>query len=50
MKKPNGYWTKERVFKKANEYKTRSEFKKGCKTAYYSAHKNGWIDELFPKS
>ena len=44
--KPNGYWTKERVFKKAKEYKTRCEFYKGCPRAYEVVRKNGWLDEM----
>ena len=44
--KPNGYWTKERVFKKAKEYQTRCEFYKGCPRAYTIALKNGWLDEM----
>lgn len=49
-KKPNDYWNIwENVFEEARKYKTREDFKKGCQSAYHSAHKNGWIDELFPK-
>ena len=46
MKRPRGYWTKERVFEKAREYKTKSEFKKGCGTAYKIARINGWLEEM----
>ena len=49
MRKPKGYWTKEKVFEKAREYNTRKEFSKGCATAYQVARKNKWLDELFPK-
>lgn len=46
-RKPNGYWNnKENVFKAAKKYKSRSEFQKGCVTAYKSACKNGWLDEM----
>lgn len=48
-KRPNGYWTKERVFEEAMKYKIRREFKKGCESAYAIACRNKWIDELFPK-
>lgn len=51
IRKPKNYWNNlEIVFEEARKYSTRGDFKKGCITAYYSAHKNGWIDELFPKS
>ena len=46
MKKPNGYWTKERVFEKASEYKTKFEFFKGCASAYEIARKNKWLEEM----
>ena len=46
--KPNGYWNKETVFAEAKQYKTRSEFKKNCVSAYSASLKNGWIDILFP--
>ena len=45
-RKPNNYWTKERVFEKAREYKTRGEFWKGCGTAYNLARWNGWLEEM----
>lgn len=51
IRKPNGYWNNwEIVFEEARKYSTRGDFKKGCQTAYHAAHRNGWIDELFPKS
>ena len=46
MKRPRGYWTKEKVFEKAREYKARSEFCKGCPRAYKVALKNGWLEEM----
>ena len=45
-RKPNNYWTKERVFEKAREYKTRGEFWKCCGTAYNLARWNGWLEEM----
>ena len=42
-----GKWTKEAVFEKANEYNTRSEFAKGCSSAYDAARRNGWLKEIF---
>ena len=44
--KPNGYWTKENVFVEARKYQTKSEFKKGCVSAYIVARKNGWLSEM----
>lgn len=45
-RKPNGYWTKERVFEEARKYTTRTAFKNGGCGAYTVACKNGWIDEM----
>lgn len=45
-KHPNGYWTKERVFEEGLKYSTRSEFKKGCSSAYHVAVKKEWITEM----
>ena len=46
MKKPNGYWTKERCHKEALKYSIRKEFVKGSSGAYNAAYKNGWLDEI----
>lgn len=35
--KPNGYWTKDRVFEESKKYKTFKEFKKGSIGAYLAA-------------
>ena len=43
---PNGFWTKENVFTEAKKYKTRTEFQKGCSSAYVVARVNGWLDEM----
>ncbi len=40
-------WTKENCFAKAQECKTRGEFKKKYPNAYGAALDNGWLDELF---
>lgn len=45
-KKPNGYWTKEKVFEEARKYSTRKEFSKGCNSAYVIARKSGWLNEM----
>jgi hypothetical protein len=42
---PNGYWTKERVFTDAMQYKSRSEWRKKSSAATTIADKNGWFDE-----
>ena len=49
LRKPAGYWTKDRVFEEARKYQTRKIFEKGSSRAYEVARKNGWLDELFPK-
>ena len=41
-------WTDEAIVKEALKYKTRSEFQKGCVSAYNAAHKSGRFDELCP--
>lgn len=46
MKKPKGYWTKERVFEEAKKYQTRMDFKNGSMTAYSVACKNKWINKM----
>ena len=46
VRKPNGYWTKERVFEEARKYKTKEEFKKCCGSANDAARRNGWIPEM----
>ena len=46
MKKPRNYWTKEKVFEEAKKYQSRSEFQKGCMSAYIVARKYKWIDEM----
>ena len=46
MKRPNGYWIKERVFEESKKYETRNEFQKGCGSAYEIARRNGWLSEM----
>ena len=45
MKKPNGYWTKERCHDEAKRFNSRAEFSKECGVAYNVAKKNGWLDD-----
>lgn len=41
------YWTKEMCLKDAQKHGTRTEWQlKGSKSAYNSAYKNGWLDEI----
>lgn len=44
----SGKWTRNKtaVFEKSKEYKTRSEFKKGCPGAYNVAYRNDWLKEM----
>ena len=49
LKKPSGYWTKERCTLEAKKYKKRNKFKKGSGSAFDSACRNGWLDGFFPK-
>ena len=47
MKKPKGYWTKERCREAALRYRTRGKFQNGPDSgAYQAARKKGWLDEL----
>lgn len=40
------YWTKDRCFEESLKYKYRSEFQKKSQSAYRSAQKNGWLNEV----
>ena len=44
--KEPGYWTKERCHAESLKYKHRKEFQKGCCSAYNTALKNKWLDEI----
>jgi hypothetical protein len=49
--KLKGYWcNKENTFAESKKYQTRGEFRKCNSSAYGVACKNGWLDELFPKT
>lgn len=39
-------WSKEKCFKEAKKYKTRSEFQKNAPQAYHLSIANGWIDNM----
>lgn len=45
IKKPNGYWTKERCEAEARKYHTKGDFLMGCSGAHSAAVKNGWLDD-----
>lgn len=45
-KKPNGYWTYERVLKDAKQYTSRKEFMQKSCSAYGKAQKMGWLDKV----
>lgn len=45
-KKSNGYWTKERCAEESIKYNLKSQFKKLSRSAFASAQRNGWLDEL----
>lgn len=40
-----GSWTKERCYKEAEQYTSKSDFQKGCASAYKVAVENGWIED-----
>ncbi len=44
--RPMGYWDKERCRERAADYNSKSEFSKGCPSAYGAAQKNGWLDDI----
>lgn len=46
INKPNGYWTKERVFEEARKYTMKHLFSKGCRGAYGAAERNRWLEEM----
>lgn len=41
-----GYWTKERCRVEALKYKSRSDFRFNCKSAYGAAWAHGWLDDI----
>jgi superfamily II DNA or RNA helicase len=45
LRKPNGYWTKERCKSDAKRFKTRSGWERKSKSASSIARKNGWTEE-----
>jgi hypothetical protein len=45
LKKPNGYWNRERCEEEARKYKSKGEFLKGCSAAHHAAVVNGWLND-----
>lgn len=43
---PKNYWTKERCAGEAIKYSSRKKFATNSNSAYQSAKKNGWLDEI----
>ena len=46
IRKPNGYWTKEKCREEALKYEKRLEFQKKSSRAYSISRKNKWLDEI----
>ena len=46
IRKPNGYWTRERCEGESRKYHTKKEFVKGCPAAHHAAVVNGWLDDF----
>ena len=46
LKKPAGYWTKERCKEEALIYKTKSDFLRNSSVAYMVSNKNCWSNEI----
>jgi hypothetical protein len=47
VKRPNGYWTKEKCREEAIKFLTRSEIQKCSSAVYKTIMQNNWDDELF---
>ena len=46
LKKPDGYWNKERCAKEAMKYQVPGDFFRESKGAYGAAQRNRWLDEI----
>ena len=42
---PAGFWTYEKCYNAAKDYKTRDEFNKNNSKAFTAAYRNGWLDD-----
>jgi predicted GIY-YIG superfamily endonuclease len=45
LRKPNGYWTKERCIEDAKKYQTRANWQYKSRRIYSQALKNKWVDD-----
>lgn len=45
-RKPNNYWTKERVMEFARQFSTKSEWWQTDRSSYVTAQEKGWIKEM----
>lgn len=43
---PRGFWTKERCHKEALKYTTKVDFRAGCHSAYQTASREGWLNDI----
>jgi isopentenyldiphosphate isomerase len=46
LKKPNGYWTKEKCKDIAEKYITKTDFMKNDRKAYDTSYNKGWLNEI----
>ena len=46
IKKPDGYWTRERCEEESRKYQSKTEFVKGCPAAHSAAVRGGWLDDF----
>lgn len=46
IKKPNGYWTRERCEEESHKYHSKKEFEKGSPAAHHASVLHGWLDEF----
>ena len=46
LRKPNGYWIKEKCQEESLKYNNISQFQKHSSSAYNSSKRNGWLNEL----
>jgi hypothetical protein len=46
LKKPNGYWNKDKCIKIANKFKTKKEFKKKYPKVYWASVRNKWLKSI----
>jgi hypothetical protein len=46
LAKPRGYWTLERCGAEALKYETRTAFARGSGSAYMTAYRKGWLEQI----